>query len=108
LLKFIQEIQSLGMRVLFIFQSKNASDYKKERLLKLYSLLLFKASIKIVFIIIIISLLGFLLIFLSAKFILSPDCNVYEFILSFKGFFVSILAYIIYFLFKKFYAKYRL
>ena len=107
-IEFLQDINSLGKRILYAFQSKTASDHRKEQLMKWYSLRLFIVSIKIAFFISIVSLGAFLLLLFASKFILSAENNVFDFIITLQGGLVSILAFIVYYFFKKVYAKFRL
>jgi len=107
-LKLLKEIISLGNRVFNIFQSKTSSDYRKERLMKWYSLHLFFASIKIIFFVLIIFLGAFLILLFFSGFILPPDSNIFQYVITFQCGIVSVLAFIFYYLFKKAYAKFRL
>ena len=107
-LKSIKDIISLGCRILNIFQSKTSSDFRKERLMKWYSLHLFFASIKIIFFVLILFLGVFLILLFLSRFILPPDSNIFQYFITLKGVIVSILAFIFYYLFKKAYARFRL
>ena len=106
----LHEINSLKSRILFVFQSKTTSDYRKERLLKWYSLRLFLVSSKILFYILVVILSAFLfLIFVSDVLLkVHADRNVFAFIDTLKGVYVSILAFCFYYLSKKVYARFRL
>lgn len=108
LIKSILEINSIGKRTIYVFQSKTASDYRKERLMKWYSLRLFIESIKIVFLISVVSFVAYLLLYFAAKFILSDESNVFGFLITIQGGLISVLAFIVYYLFKMIYAKFKL
>ena len=107
-MKYFEEINSIGRHILYAFQSKTSSDFRKERLMKWYSLRLFIDSIKIVFFISVVSLGAFLLLLFAYTFILSANSNVFGFIITVQGGLVSILAFTFYYFFKRVYVKFRL
>jgi hypothetical protein len=107
-LKFLQEIKSLMHRIVNVFQSKISSDYRKEHLLKGYALRLFIASVKITFLLLIVLLGAFLILLFFSQFVLKASNNILEFILTLQSGIVSFLAFIVYYLIKRAYAKFRL
>ena len=108
LIKSLQDINSLVSRIVYAFRSKYSTDYRNERLMKWYALRLFLASTRIVFYLLIIVLGAYLLLLLASGFILPADCNVFRFIITLQGGIISILAFVVYYLFKRVYAKFRL
>ena len=106
--KSLQRLNFLRGRILYVFQSKTFTDYRKERLLKCYALRLFLASVKIAFLILIVTIVAYLLLLFVSRFLFSADFKVFEFIVTVQGFLVSVLAFIVYYLFKRIYVKFRL
>ena len=107
-LKFLQEINSLLRRILNAFQSKTSSDYRKEHLIKWYALRLFIASVKITFLLMLVILSAFLILLFVSQFVLKAGNNILEFIITLQSGIVSFLAFIVYYLFKRVYAKFRI
>jgi hypothetical protein len=107
-LKSLTKINSLNRRIIYALKSKTASDYRKEQILKQYSLLLFVESIKIALMVFVTSFVVFLLLYVSSRFILSENSNIFNFIVTVQGGIVSVLSFIVYYLFKKVYVKIRL
>lgn len=107
-IKCINQINSISKHIIFALKSKTASDYRKERLMKWYSLRLFMKSIKIAVLISVVFFTSFLLLYFASRFILSNGSNVISFLITIQGGSISILAFIVYYLFKRLYAKLRL
>jgi hypothetical protein len=107
-LQLIKNISALSMGSIQTIKSNDIDDPEKEKLLLANSLKIFKASLKLLGFIILITACGFVLMVIGGVFKMLSYAVLLKYMATLYGLLLSVFSFISYFLLKKLYVKVRL
>jgi|ERR1700743_32016 hypothetical protein len=104
----IRKTSLLGFNSLQTINSNNIEDSEKMKILLANSLNIFKESLKMLALIILVALSGYILLLLSIVFKSLSYTVLFNYMITLNGLVLSVISFFSYFLLKKLYVKTRL